>query len=146
MKTITRVHVALTLAVGAAFGCAGGAASTPQTASAPGAVSNADASMPRGSRNLLTADELMRTGAVNAYMAVQKARPAWLLTRPKGSLGGGYEQLVVYVDGNRYGAASSLEQFAVTAIKEIRYLDANDATTRFGTGHGGGAVLVTLAR
>jgi hypothetical protein len=46
--------------------------------------------------------------------------------------------------GSHNGEAKSLQQITVASIKEVRYMDAREATTRFGTGHGSGAIIVTL--
>ena len=137
--------VSALLALGAASGCGGAAASTPGTASTPSTRASAPAPA-RSSRSVLTADEILKTGATNAFQAIQKARPSWLNTRPTNDARGGalYEGLAVYVDGVRY--EERLDQLPATSIKEIRFLDGREATTRFGTNHGGGALLILLAR
>ncbi len=50
----------------------------------------------------------------------------------------------VYVDGLRYGPLESLYQISTNTIERIEYLSALDATTRYGTGHMGGAILVVI--
>lgn len=49
---------------------------------------------------------------------------------------------VVYLDGVRYGRVESLRNLNLEEIREIEFIDAGDATTRFGTDHLGGAILI----
>jgi len=133
MNTKTLTRVAYALALGAACGCGGSAAKT----------ANPEARPQRSNRNVLTAEEAMKTGQSNVYLAIQTARPQWLRTRPLGS-SGSRERVQVYLGDNHYGEEKSLEQITVSSIKEVRYIESREATTRFGTGHGGGAIIVTL--
>ena len=52
------------------------------------------------------------------------------------------EVLQVYIDGNRYGPAETLEQLRAENFFEIRFLDAREATLLFGTDHSVGAILL----
>ena len=54
--------------------------------------------------------------------------------------------IVVYQDGIKTGGPSSLESVPTMSVREIRYINAADATVRFGTGHMMGAILVTMKR
>lgn len=77
----------------------------------------------------------------NAYELIRRERPRWL--RSRGSSFSGDRTLPrVIVDGADYGPARALRDFRVSDIEEVRYLSASDATTRFGTGYMGGAILV----
>ena len=49
----------------------------------------------------------------------------------------------VYVDEVSYGSVSTLSNLNALQIKEIRFVSAQNATTRWGTGHTGGVILVT---
>lgn len=114
--------LALALALGSA-GCAssgGGSSSRP-----PGATSN---------RIVLA--ELDALPQMNAYRAIERLRATWLRTRS-----GDPPQL--YVDGARRGNVSNLTSMLTTEISQIEYMSASDASNRFGTGHTGGAILVT---
>jgi hypothetical protein len=42
----------------------------------------------------------------------------------------------------RHGGLDFLQTIRVEMVEQMEYLDASDATTRFGTGHGGGAIVV----
>lgn len=79
----------------------------------------------------ITEEEITQASAGTAYEAVQRLRPMWLM----GSRGD-FPQ--VYVDN----LPSSLETIMANEVREIEFLNAGDATTRFGTGHTGGAIIV----
>lgn len=96
-----------------------------------------------GSRDVLLPDEIEAIAATTAYDAVSRLRPEWLRRRGQISLQDpSAGEVVVYLDGVRYGGPRSLETIRVEIVAHMEYLDASDATTRFGTGHGGGAILV----
>lgn len=97
--------------------------------------------------DILTADEIATTTALNAYDAISLRRPFFLKSRGPRSLreapvGQTVEYPVVYVDRMYYGELETLKNISVTAIEEIRYLDFNAATLQFGTGHSGGIILI----
>ena len=50
--------------------------------------------------------------------------------------------MVVFVDNVHIGEVESLYNIARERITEIRYFDAADATSRWGTGYSGGAIEV----
>lgn len=99
--------------------------------------------------NVITQEEIelsmanrpMRT----AFDVIQYLRPNFL--RMRGTTSGiveGQATPVVYVNLVRFGDVQSLNNIYVEQVKEIRYMPATDATTRFGIGHSAGAILVTL--
>jgi hypothetical protein len=119
-------------------------ASSPAGASGATQQSNAEASRPRSSRDRITADELAKIDVQNALEAVQRLRPQFLQTRggASASMTLGPQDVVVYVDQTRMGGPSTLAQIPIGDVKEIQYLSGTDATQRFGTGHGSGAIIV----
>jgi hypothetical protein len=52
----------------------------------------------------------------------------------------------VYLDSNRYGSLGSLRSLSLGGIQEVRYFGASEATNRFGTGHTGGAIVVSMSK
>jgi hypothetical protein len=127
------------LAAGAAAGCAsspasGGAGATQQSTARP-----------HGSRDRITQDELANLDVQNALQAVQRLRPQFLQTRGGAtqSINSGPVDIVVYVDQTKMGGPSVLSQIPISDVKEIQYLNAADATQRYGTGHAAGAIIVT---
>ncbi len=102
-------------------------------------------SMP--SRNVLTSTEIERTNASTALDAVQTLRPFFLTTRGSQSIQDpNPPQPVVYLDGMRLGPPSTLAMVNASSVITIEYLGSIDAGSRFGMGHGGGAILVTTRR
>lgn len=117
---------------------AGGAEATQQSSQA------SQRSRPRGSRDRITADELATIDVQNALDAVRRLRPNFLQTHggATSSITQGSQDVVVYVDQTRMGGPSALAQIPINDVKEIQYLNGTDATQRFGTGHGSGAIIV----
>jgi hypothetical protein len=101
---------------------------------------------PRATRNrsLITADEISALHVATAYEVVEMLRPQFLRTRGAASINDPTPiPAVVYVDGFRHGdTPEALKTIDRVAVREIEYLDSREATTRFGTGHRGGAILV----
>lgn len=119
--------------------CAGGSQSGGGAA-APGAS-------PRRSGNVITAQEVAASSATNAFELVRQLRPQWLVVRGMAGTGDpGAAGIQVYVDGVRRGSLDALETIGAEQVGEIRYLDASDATTRYGTGHVHGAIEVQTKR
>ncbi len=103
---------------------------------------------PRRLPNVIRAEEIQQSLANvplrTAYDVIQYLRPQFL--RQRGTTSGtasGPAMPVVYVNGMRYGGVRSLKNIFTEQVLEIRYLSPSDATTRFGIGHTGGAILVT---
>ena len=95
-------------------------------------------------RNLITADEIAKSNATNAYEAVERLRPAFLRTRGAQSLQNQEPPTpLIYIDGMRYGPLQTLSSVPAIGIVSIQYLNAIEATQRFGFGNEGGAIMVT---
>lgn len=117
----------------AAFGCGGGG-------SGSAAQPSTDARATRGSANLITEAEISATAYQNAMEVVTNLRPSMMRPRP----GGG--PVMFYLDNVKMMDVSGLSTVPAGRIKEIRYISAQDATTRWGTGHASGVILVTTKR
>jgi hypothetical protein len=95
-------------------------------------------------RNLITADEIAKSNATNAYEAVERLRPAFLRTRGSQSLQNQEPPTpMIYIDGMRYGPLQTLSSVPAVGIVTIQYLNAIEATQRFGFGNEGGAIMIT---
>jgi TonB-dependent Receptor Plug Domain len=97
--------------------------------------------------NVITAEELDASTYSNVYEAIQHLRPAMLVPHAGGGasssiVNAGGSQLIVYENGAKLAGVSALRDISVGEIAEIRYLSPTDATQRFGTGSGGGAILL----
>lgn len=97
----------------------------------------------RRDRNLITTAEIAGSELRDAYEIVQALRPEFLRTRGSASIRAPDPiEPVVYIDGVRSGNPETLRRVSRDALREIQYIDSREATTRFGTGHRGGAILV----
>lgn len=94
----------------------------------------------RPSRTVITREELIESAAPDAYQAVQRLRPTWL--RRTASSFRQLSDVLIYVDGQRFGAVGSLSRVSLNSVKEIRYHSPTDATQRWGTDHSGGVIEV----
>lgn len=123
-KGVTLLAVALTLATA---GCASGG-----TAGTGGS--------PHGTSTKIVQEELANLNQLSALAAIQRLRPNWLRTRT-----GTPPQ--VHIDGNfQMGGVETLRTIPIADIQEMEYLNAADATTRFGTNYVSGAILVRTKR
>jgi hypothetical protein len=95
---------------------------------------------PRRNPELITRQEIEATDALTALEVIQQLRPTFL--RPPGQA----DPVIVYVDGVRRGYTAELRSLQRNSLEQIRYVNANDATLRWGTGHRSGAIEVTTRR
>lgn len=98
-----------------------------------------------GNRNVLTAEELRTETAQTLEDAIRQQRPQWLQIRGVTSMNN-QGDIVVYQDGNRMGGREVLRGIPVTVVESVRFLSAGEATTRYGTGHAHGAIVVVTRR
>lgn len=104
---------------------------------ATGCASGGSSSTPRGSSTRIIESELQSMQQLSVYDAIGRLRPDWLRGR-----GGALP--AVMMDGNRQGGGMDvLRSLRVVDVQELRFMNASDATTRYGTGFQGGAILVT---
>lgn len=134
--SIVALLIAITLAA-----CGGSGA--PAAGTAPGPV--------RGSLNLITNAEVETSGndVITAYDLVQRFRPGMMRPRnlTAGNTGeGNVFGVVAYVDDVRLGDVEQLRTVMRGTVREIRYIGASDATTRWGTGHSNGVIQVIIKR
>lgn len=114
------------------------ATSTPSFdgASAPGRVAHCSPLAPTSNR--VTGDELREAHVRTLLEAVGRVRPRFLRSHaPRRG-----QSAVAYLDGVRMGPVDRLRDVPVMDVVDVVFLPAADATTRFGTDHTGGALLV----
>lgn len=100
-----------------------------------------------GSPDQITRAQIEASSARTGYDLVNQLRPRWLRGRGTGSIqnpDGGLP--VVYVGEVRHGDLESLRGFDPDGIEELRFINATSATTRYGSGHAGGVIRITLRR
>lgn len=99
------------------------------------------------SRNAIDAEELMAMPHSTLYEALRALRPRWLQARSSATLRDPEPQTArVYLDGQPFGGVNDLRMLLPDDVGEVRFLSASDATTRFGTNHFAGAIVVTTRR
>ncbi|MDB4877104.1 MAG: hypothetical protein JWM41_3550 [Gemmatimonadetes bacterium] len=128
--------------VAALLTAAGCAASGPSGTAAGSAGGASSASVAHGGP-VITQDELAGTSAQTAMDAIKRLRPNFLTGRGAPSANSPDVGIVIYANGMRLGGPSALNDVLVQDIKQIQYLNASEATQRFGTGHPNGAILIT---
>jgi hypothetical protein len=99
-----------------------------------GCASTSGTQTPRRSANVITAEEIAASTAKDAAEAINLLRPQWLTTRGV--------SLALYLNNSRVTDPAIVQTIPATNIAEIRYLSSSEATTFFGTGNMGGAILV----
>jgi hypothetical protein len=111
----------------------------------------------RRANNFISPEEIQSAPAAarTAQELIQRLRPQMLRVRmgsqqsgannPNDAFGAavGTAVLTVYLDGVKIGDVTALETLNREQVGSIRLLSASDATTRFGTGHPVGAIVIT---
>lgn len=106
-------------------------------------TARAGAPTPRSDPNLITAEEIASRQTQTLYDAVRVLRPAWMMrSRPTTLMPQNEGELIVYLDGTRFGNIDSLRQLVPNAVQAIRYYSPSAAEARFGPGHLHGAIEV----
>ncbi len=98
-----------------------------------------------GPRDDITRTQIEALADGTAFMIIQLLRPRWLAARTQATLlipEAAYAH--VFVDELSFGPLSSLEQVSSNVIERIEYLDALNATTRYGTGYLGGIIRIII--
>ncbi len=112
-----------------------------------GCASSGESSGSSRSRNLITETELMEVPHSSLYEAVRALRPRWLQARAGATFSSPQRQTaMVYIDGQLRGGLGEMWNLIPGEVSELQYMSASDATTRFGTNHVGGAIVITTRR
>ena len=130
MSARFRIRIAFLLCV-LALGLAG-------CASAGGSAAGGDRQGGYRSSNRIDATELTSMAELDVYQAITRLRPTWLRTSQ-----GGHTPVVVLDGSPQTGGPDMLRSFRVADVTALAFMNASDATTRFGTGYAAGAILVT---
>lgn len=133
------------------------------TATSALALVPGNAEAQRRDRDLITREELVQSSQKNTdlYQAVRSLRshflqgprgprsinatpPAVGSSNPGTLRAGETPKAVLYVNDARSGDIEMLRNIQTINVEEVRYLNPNAASMRFGQGHDGGAILVKL--
>jgi hypothetical protein len=109
-------------------------------------------------RKRIERDEILQSGAVDAYELVRSLRKEWLIPRgvnsfretARGSAGfdqpltvtPGADHILVYLDNARLGGTQHLAEVTLDNIGRIEFIDGPEAVFRWGTGHVHGVILL----
>jgi len=92
--------------------------------------------------DLITARDFSAVTGSTVYDAVRQLRPEWIM-RSRPNLVLPNQNLIIYVDGNRYGSGiDGLRLITIRSAYSVRYFSPSSAEGRFGTGHLLGAIEV----
>jgi hypothetical protein len=100
---------------------------------------------PRPTGDILSAAELatMSGTTQNAYSAVERLRPLFLVTRPgSATLRGTAPRIHVFINGEFAGDLDVLRTIPVAHVESIRHVHATEAYTQHGEVHAGDGVLM----
>ena len=106
-----------------------------------GTTSGTTSTPGRGNSRLLTVEELSESHSSNLYDAVQRLRPAWLVPRYQGASRGA---AAVFIGSQRGGEIEFLRTIETANVREVHFLDAFEATSRFGRNVPFGVIQVIL--
>lgn len=109
-----------------------------------GACASAGVQQTHRQQNVITQEQVKAYNGESVYLLIQSQHPSWLRERGRASMRLS-SPVMVYFDGMpQPGGVDALRSLMPRQVLEITYLDSRAATTRFGTGNGNGAILVTL--
>lgn len=109
--------------------------------SACGGGSASHTTAARGSRDMITHEQLRERGFPNALESVEVIHRNWLLARGADNMAG-RGQVQVYLDNRRLGGVQALRTIPTQDVAYIRYFDAIAAAGRWGAGHEQGVIFV----
>ncbi len=92
---------------------------------------------------VISAEDLQKIVAFDALEAIRLLRPEWLVERGQEAF---YDpeadNIQAYLDDVRLGGVETLRDISASMIQSIRFVDANRALARWGTGHRMGVIQV----
>ena len=96
--------------------------------------------------NVISQSEITQQNGINAFDVISHLRPQYLKTRGRTTIQAGpsvaTEYAAVFMDNQFFGDLTSLRNIPSINIREIRYLPANDAVTRYGMQYGNGVIEI----
>ncbi|HKJ02823.1 MAG TPA: hypothetical protein VJ997_10225 [Longimicrobiales bacterium] len=100
----------------------------------------------RSSSGTLRGEELQTEAVTDLFSVIQRRRPQWLTNRAPATARG-RQEIAVIIDGIRQqGTVEILRSMRATDVESVSYMNARDATTRYGTDMTAGAILVSTKR
>lgn len=128
MRTLITLAASAFLVAGCASGGSPGASSHPST-----------------SRYVVTEQELTDNGDRSVYEVLQMLHATFLRTRDPATVNHpNPEPVSVYIDGSPTEGVEALKRIRASTVKEIRFYEPSEANARYGSGHDGGLIAVTM--
>ena len=90
----------------------------------------------------ITREEIDARAWSNVYELVSTLRPLWIRVRGADNLNDMSTKVQAYLDTTHLPDAQSLENLAVAGIHSVEFVDGIAASSRWGLGHGQGAIVV----
>ena len=111
---------------------------------AAGCAASSSAPRTGAQHNVLTNAELQRAGDVSLYDALAQLRPAFLRPRTVAGPQNLPLELQVYVGQLQMEGVVHLREIMAKNVKEVRFLEPQQANARFGGNNSGGALIITM--
>jgi len=111
-----------------------------------GCASTGSGSSTSGSRNEISREQLAERPEATVFDVVRRIHPRWLRSRAAGtSVSLDDSDIAVYINDQREpGGLRILRSLRAADLERIEYFDSRRATTRWGTGHPAGAIVLVL--
>lgn len=118
--------------------------SSPATVIAPQGSATTSAPVVKKNPDVISEAELTDPTILNmnAYEAVRRLRPNFLVIRGVRSVTGPPAQVHISIEGGPIQPLAALKDIPAHEVKELRYLSASDAGQRFGTAADAGPVIM----
>jgi hypothetical protein len=97
-----------------------------------------------GQHNVLTASELERASDMNLYDALRQMRPTFLRSRAPANSITEQQPVQAYVNGLKMEGLEHLREIQAKNVKEVQFLEPQQANSRFGGNNSGGALIILL--
>lgn len=114
------------------------------------AASSAEAQKPKRDTYVITAEEILQSGATSAYEAIERLRPQFLRPPLNSQLAGLAQTgavtpgILVYQGDRNLGDLDVLRHIKSTEVLEIRYYRPTEASGKLGIMDGSAAIVLTL--
>ena len=109
-----------------------------------GCASNGVSGNRAAARTVILEEEILDSGARNAYDLVQTRRPQWLRVRGNQSMSNPSEESpTVYFDNTRMGSSDALRSISLAAVQSVRFMSPAQANLRWGVGNSHGAIVIS---
>jgi outer membrane cobalamin receptor len=95
-----------------------------------------------GSHNVITREEIARSGFVTMEEVITRLRPQFLRGRGQSTLLGGADRVIIYMDNTQLGTASALRGITADIVVRVEFISGPDTSFRFGMNHPAGVIHI----